>query len=58
MTSQAFHTVWLPLQERFYRMAYFMLENDADAKDAVQDLYLKLWNIRDKLIRSLPLHSS
>ena len=49
MTSQAFHTVWLPLQERFYRMAYFMLENDADAKDAVQDLYLKLWNIRDNL---------
>ena len=30
-------------------MAFYMLENEADAKDAVQDLYLKLWNLRDHL---------
>jgi RNA polymerase sigma-70 factor (ECF subfamily) len=30
-------------------MAYYMLENEADAKDAVQDLFLKLWNLRDHL---------
>lgn len=49
MTSLQFNTVWLPLQGRFYRMAYYMLENEADAKDAVQDLFLKLWNLRDHL---------
>ena len=49
MTEQAFHTVWMPLQVRFYRMAFYMLESEADAKDAVQELYLKLWNLRDHL---------
>ena len=49
MTEQAFHTVWMPLQTRFYRMAFYMLESEADAKDAVQELYLKLWNLRDHL---------
>lgn len=49
MTSAAFHSIWLPLQGRFYRIAFYILENEADAKDAVQELYLKLWNIRDQL---------
>ena len=49
MTDSAFHTVWLPLQERFYRVAFYMLENEADARDALQDLYLKLWGLRDHL---------
>ena len=49
MTEQVFHTVWMPLQTRFYRMAFYMLESEADAKDAVQELYLKLWNLRDHL---------
>ena len=49
MTSAQFHTVWLPLQGQFYRIAFYILENEADAKDAVQDLYLKLWRLRDSL---------
>lgn len=49
MTEQSFHTVWIPLQGRFYRIAYYILESEADAKDAVQELYLKLWNLRDHL---------
>ena len=49
MTRQAFQDTWIPLQGRFYRMALYMLESEADAKDAVQDLYLKLWNLRDHL---------
>ena len=49
MTEAAFHTVWIPLQERFYRVAFYILEDRADALDAVQDLYLKLWKIRDSL---------
>ena len=49
MTEAGFHTVWVPLQERFYRVAYYILEDRADALDAVQDLYVKLWNRRDSL---------
>lgn len=49
MTEARFHTVWIPLQERFYRVAFYILEDRADALDAVQDLYMKLWKIRDSL---------
>jgi RNA polymerase sigma-70 factor (ECF subfamily) len=34
--------IWLPLAERFYRVAYHLLESREDAEDAVQELYLKL----------------
>ena len=49
MTEAGFHTVWIPLQERFFRVAYYLLENRADALDAVQDLYVKLWKMRESL---------
>ena len=49
MTDARFHTVWIPLQERFYRVAYYLLEDRDDALDAVQDLYVKLWKMRDTL---------
>lgn len=34
--------IWLPLSDRFYRVAYHILESQEDAEDAVQELYLKL----------------
>ncbi|MBR1872179.1 MAG: RNA polymerase sigma factor [Bacteroidales bacterium] len=49
MTGREFQTVWLPLQGKFYRVAFYLLENEADAKDAVQELYLKLWTLRGHL---------
>jgi len=49
VTDARFHTVWIPLQERFYRVAYYLLEDRADALDAVQDLYVKLWKMQDSL---------
>ena len=49
MTDARFHTVWIPLQDRFYRVAYYILEDRADALDAVQDLYMKLWKMRPSL---------
>ena len=49
MTDARFHTVWIPLQERFYRVAYYILEDEAEAEDAVQELYLKLWSGKDAL---------
>lgn len=34
--------IWLPLSDRFYRVAYHILESQEDAEDAVQELYFKL----------------
>lgn len=49
MSKDEFKRVWLPLSGNFYRVAYVMLKSEADAKDAVQDLYVKLWNMRGVL---------
>lgn len=49
MTSAQFDSVWLPHQAAFYRLAFYILENEEEARDAVQDLYLKLWDSRDGL---------
>lgn len=49
MSEQEFNKVWLPLNPNLYRLAFYILENEADAWDAVQDLYLKLWTARDSL---------
>ena len=37
-----FKEIWLPLADKFYRVAYHLLESQDDAEDAVQELYLKL----------------
>ena len=41
--------IWLPLSDRFYRVAYHILESQEDAEDAVQELYLKLIKTHGKL---------
>ena len=48
MTCREFSDTYLPLSERLYRVALHLLEDEKDAEDAVQDLYLKLWDSRDK----------
>ena len=45
-----FRNIWMPLSERFYRAAYYMLESHQDAEDAVQELYLKLWSTRSSMV--------
>ena len=49
MTERQFHTAYLSLAETLYRIAFYMLESEAEAEDALQELYLKLWDNRDSL---------
>ena len=39
----------MPLQQMLYREAYRMLCDQFDAEDAVQNLYLRLWEQREQL---------
>jgi RNA polymerase sigma-70 factor (ECF subfamily) len=49
MTESRFHKDYLPLAETLYRIAYYMLESEAEAQDAVQEVYLKLWESKAAL---------
>ena len=49
MTESRFNKEYLPLAQTLYRIAYYMLESGAEAEDAVQELYVKLWESREKL---------
>ena len=49
MTNARFQNEWLSLSGDFYRVAYYILEDEAEAEDAVQELFLKLWSGRDTL---------
>jgi len=42
MTQTEFRNIWLPLSDSLYRVAFYILEDESDAKDAVQDLYIKI----------------
>ena len=49
MNANEFKQRFLPLNAKLYKVAYLMLGNEDDAKDAVQDAYMKMWNRRDSL---------
>lgn len=49
MTQTEFNSLVLPLHGALYKVAFYILESQAEAEDAVQDLYIKLWSSRDKL---------
>lgn len=49
MGSEEFKRIWFPLSGRFYRVAFYILESQEDAEDAVQDLFSKLWKMRGSL---------
>lgn len=49
MTEKEFHSGYLSLADALYRVAFYILESEAEAEDAVQELYLKLWRNRDSL---------
>ena len=49
MTSERFAADYLSLSETFWQVAWYILEDAAEAEDAVQELYLRLWKNRDAL---------
>lgn len=49
MTQKEFCATYLPLSEALYRVAFYFLERKEDAEDAIQDLFVKLWNSRETL---------
>ena len=49
MTPERFTQDYLPLKDDLYKVAFYILESCPDAEDAVQDLYLKLWDAGDAL---------
>jgi len=50
MTAQEFNEKVVPLNRQLYRYAFRYLGNQEDSKDAVQDVFVKLWNLRTDLV--------
>lgn len=49
MTRKEFENDILPLSRTLYRFAFRFLATKEEAEDAVQEIFLKLWKMRDKL---------
>lgn len=49
MDRDRFCRTWIPFGGKFYQVAFYILESEAMAQDVVQDLYVRLWNARDRL---------
>lgn len=49
MTPEEFSRNYLPLADGLYQTAYDLLGSREEAEDAVQDLFVKLWQVRERL---------
>ncbi len=49
MHLQDFKSKVFPLKSKLYRFARWMLQNNEDAEDMVQEVFLKLWTMKDTL---------
>ena len=49
MDSENYTQIILPLRDKIYRFSLSLLSSEEAAKDASQDVLLKLWNIKSKL---------
>lgn len=49
MTKTEFQNMVLPSGDKLYRVALSLLRDRQDAEDALQEVYLKLWRMKEKL---------
>ncbi|MEN8204239.1 MAG: sigma-70 family RNA polymerase sigma factor [Bacteroidota bacterium] len=49
MKSSEFKLLVMPYSSRLYRMAFRLMGNREEAEDTVQEVYVKLWGMRDEL---------
>ncbi len=49
MTKKEFKKRALPVKNKLFRRACFLLSDRKEAEDTVQDVFLKLWNMRDEI---------
>lgn len=49
MTREKFEQVVLPESRNLYRFAFRFLRNAEEAEDAIQEVFIKLWRLKDKL---------
>jgi len=51
MTTEEFKTELLPKKNKLFRLAFFLLKNREEAEDTIQEIYLKLWDMRNDLAK-------
>lgn len=51
MNAERFKAEVLPIRNKLFRTARRLLEDEADAEDALQEVYLRLWQMRENLER-------
>jgi RNA polymerase sigma-70 factor (ECF subfamily) len=49
MNAEEFKEKVLPVNQKLFRLSFRFLGNIQEAEDVVQEVYLKLWNMRNKL---------
>ena len=49
MKSSEFKLLVMPYSDRLYRMAFRLMGNREESEDVVQEVYLKLWGMRNEL---------
>lgn len=49
MDTERYKNEVLPIKDKLYRLALRLLGDTEEARDAVQETFLKLWKLRDKL---------
>lgn len=51
MKSTEFKLLVMPYSSRLYRMAFRLMNNREEAEDIVQEVYIKLWGMRNELMK-------
>lgn len=49
MTAEEFKSRLLPVKNKLFRLAFSLLMNRQEAEDTVQEVYLKMWDMRNDI---------